>query len=183
MLVIDHRDESAPSTSPIEPTQPDHCSPAPSISKPPSARLRPTPHISSPVIPTPSPEDRPTPLPDVASPEEDPEVPSPQDILPQLRRKPKSNTGGQLAAKRATRTTRNATKSTYTGGKGQCSRPVHHKYIARKWTKYHAYTCPAHHKYIQNFPCQCSCNFPGLGNVQYIRSVLDHMTTMLPSIT
>ena len=41
-----------------------------------------------------------------------------------------------------------------TGGKGQCSKPVHHKYIARKWTKYHACTCPAHHKYIQNFPCQ-----------------------------
>ena len=40
-----------------------------------------------------------------------------------------------------------------TGGKDQCTGLVHHKYIARKWTVYHACAHPVHHKYFQNFPC------------------------------
>ena len=40
-----------------------------------------------------------------------------------------------------------------TGGKDQCTRLVHRKYIARKWTVYHACAHPVHHKYFQNFPC------------------------------
>jgi hypothetical protein len=39
-----------------------------------------------------------------------------------------------------------------TGGKGWCPDPVHHKYIARKWTKDLANTHPEYSKDIQNFP-------------------------------
>ena len=39
-----------------------------------------------------------------------------------------------------------------TGGKGRCTEPVHHKYIARKWTMYPAFTHSVHLKYIQKFP-------------------------------
>jgi hypothetical protein len=39
-----------------------------------------------------------------------------------------------------------------TGGKGWCPDPVHHKYIARKWTKNLANTHPEYFKDIQNFP-------------------------------
>jgi hypothetical protein len=42
----------------------------------------------------------------------------------------------------------------YTGGKGWCPDPVHHKYIARKWTKDLANTHPEYSKDIQNFPSQ-----------------------------
>jgi hypothetical protein len=41
-----------------------------------------------------------------------------------------------------------------TGGKGWCPDPVHHKYIARKWTKDLANTHPEYSKDIQNFPSQ-----------------------------
>jgi hypothetical protein len=41
-----------------------------------------------------------------------------------------------------------------TGGKEWCPDPVHHKYIARKWTKYLANTHPEYSKDIQNFPSQ-----------------------------
>jgi hypothetical protein len=41
-----------------------------------------------------------------------------------------------------------------TGGKGWCPDPVHHKYIARKWTKDLANTHPEYFKDIQNFPSQ-----------------------------
>jgi hypothetical protein len=41
-----------------------------------------------------------------------------------------------------------------TGGKGWCPDPVHHEYIARKWTKDLANTHPEHSKDIQNFPSQ-----------------------------
>jgi hypothetical protein len=44
--------------------------------------------------------------------------------------------------------------SSYTGGKGWCPDPVHHKYIARKWTKDLANTHPEYSKDIQNFPSQ-----------------------------
>jgi len=40
-----------------------------------------------------------------------------------------------------------------TGGKDQCTGPLHRKYITRKWTVYHACAHPVHHKYFQNFPC------------------------------
>jgi hypothetical protein len=43
---------------------------------------------------------------------------------------------------------------THTGGKGWCPDPVHHKYIARKWTKNLANTHPEYSKDIQNFPSQ-----------------------------
>jgi len=43
--------------------------------------------------------------------------------------------------------------STATGGKDQCTGLVHHKYITRKWTVYHACAHLVHHKYFQNFPC------------------------------
>jgi hypothetical protein len=39
-----------------------------------------------------------------------------------------------------------------TGGKGWCPDPVHHKYIARKWTKNLANTHLEYSKDIQNFP-------------------------------
>jgi hypothetical protein len=42
----------------------------------------------------------------------------------------------------------------HTGGKGWCPDPVHHKYIARKWTKDLANTHPEYSKDIQNFPSQ-----------------------------
>ena len=71
-------------------------------------------------------------------------------------------------------------RGSYTGGKDQFTRLVHHKYITRKWTKYLGCTHLVHPKYIQNFPCQFSCNFPGVGNSQGIHSVLDHMTVMFP---
>ena len=35
-----------------------------------------------------------------------------------------------------------------TGGKGWCTELVHHKYIARKWTMYPAFTHSVHLKYI-----------------------------------
>jgi hypothetical protein len=41
-----------------------------------------------------------------------------------------------------------------TGGKGWCPDPVHHKYIAWKWTKDLANTHPEYSKDIQNFPSQ-----------------------------
>jgi hypothetical protein len=41
-----------------------------------------------------------------------------------------------------------------TGGKGWCPDPVHHKYIARKWTKDLANTHPEYSKDIQNVPSQ-----------------------------
>jgi hypothetical protein len=41
-----------------------------------------------------------------------------------------------------------------TGGKGWCPDPVHHKCIARKWTKDLANTHPEYSKDIQNFPSQ-----------------------------
>jgi hypothetical protein len=44
--------------------------------------------------------------------------------------------------------------SSHTGGKGWCPDPVHHKYIARKWTKDLANTHPEYSKDIQNFPSQ-----------------------------
>jgi hypothetical protein len=44
--------------------------------------------------------------------------------------------------------------TTPTGGKGWCPDPVHHKYIARKWTKNLANTHPEYSKDIQNFPNQ-----------------------------
>jgi hypothetical protein len=44
--------------------------------------------------------------------------------------------------------------ATVTGGKGWCPDPVHHKYIARKWTKDLANTHPEYSKDIQNFPSQ-----------------------------
>ena len=69
---------------------------------------------------------------------------------------------------------------TITGDKGSFTRLVHCKYITRKWTKYLGYTHPVHPRYIQNFPCQCSCNFPGLGNSQDIHSVPGHMTAVFP---
>jgi len=53
-------------------------------------------------------------------------------------------------------------------------------YITRKWTKYLGCTHTVHPKYIQNFPCQFSCNFPGLGNSQDIHSVPGHMTAVFP---
>ena len=37
-------------------------------------------------------------------------------------------------------------RQTLTGGKGQCTRPVHRKYITRKWTKYQACTHLVHPK-------------------------------------
>ena len=40
-----------------------------------------------------------------------------------------------------------------TGGKDQCTRLVHCKYIAKKWTVYCACAHLVHHKYFQNFPC------------------------------
>jgi hypothetical protein len=43
---------------------------------------------------------------------------------------------------------------TGTGGKGWCPDPVHHKHIARKWTKDLANTHPEYSKDIQNFPSQ-----------------------------
>jgi hypothetical protein len=43
-------------------------------------------------------------------------------------------------------------RMTHTGGKGWCPDPVHHKYIARKWTKDLANTHPEYSKDIQNFP-------------------------------
>jgi hypothetical protein len=42
----------------------------------------------------------------------------------------------------------------HTGGKGWCPDPVHHKYIAKKWTKDSANTHPEYSKDIQNFPSQ-----------------------------
>jgi len=72
------------------------------------------------------------------------------------------------------------TRQPDTGDKGQFTRPVHCKYITRKWTMYLGYTHLVHPKYIQNFPCQCSCNFPGLGNSQDIHSVPGHMTAVFP---
>jgi len=45
---------------------------------------------------------------------------------------------------------------------------------------YLGYTHLVHLKYIQNFPCQFSCNFPGLGNSQDIHSVPGHMTVVFP---
>jgi hypothetical protein len=41
-----------------------------------------------------------------------------------------------------------------TGGKGWCPDPVHHRYIAREWTKDLANTHPEYSKDIQNFPSQ-----------------------------
>jgi len=67
-----------------------------------------------------------------------------------------------------------------TGGKGQYTKLVHCKYTARKWTMYLGYTHLVHPKYIQNFPCQFSCNFPGLENSQDIHSVPGHMTVVFP---
>jgi hypothetical protein len=40
------------------------------------------------------------------------------------------------------------------GARGWCPDPVHHKYIARKWTKDLANTHPEYSKDIQNFPSQ-----------------------------
>ena len=51
-------------------------------------------------------------------------------------------------------------QSAHTGGKGWCSGPEHHKFIARKWTMYLEKTHPVHHKYIQNFPSQFFCSVP-----------------------
>ena len=42
---------------------------------------------------------------------------------------------------------------------------------------YLGYTHLVHPKYIQNFPCQFSCNFPGLDS-QDIHSVPGHMTVV-----
>ena len=42
----------------------------------------------------------------------------------------------------------------HTGGKGWCPDPVHHKYIARKWTKNLPNTHLEYSKDIQNFPSQ-----------------------------
>ena len=67
-----------------------------------------------------------------------------------------------------------------TGGKGWCPGLVHHKYITRKWTKCQANTHPVYPKFIQNFPSQFSCNFPSIGNGQYIYSVPGHMTEISP---
>ena len=67
-----------------------------------------------------------------------------------------------------------------TGGKRWCTKPVHHKYIARKWTMYPVFTHSVHLKYIQNFPSQFPCNFPSPGNDQYIHSVPGHVTAMFP---
>jgi hypothetical protein len=58
-----------------------------------------------------------------------------------------------------------------TRGKGWCPDPVHHKYIARKWTKDLANTHPEYSKDIQNFPSQFNRNVPSLGSVQAIHSV------------
>ena len=69
---------------------------------------------------------------------------------------------------------------TSTGGKGWCTEPVHHKYIARKWTMYPAFTCSVHLKYIQNFPSQFPHSFPSPGNDQYTHSVPGHVTAMFP---
>ena len=68
----------------------------------------------------------------------------------------------------------------FTGGKDQCTGPVHHKYTVRKWTKYQACTNLVHPQHIQNVPCRFSSNVPGLGNGQDIQNVPDHMTTMFP---
>ena len=67
-----------------------------------------------------------------------------------------------------------------TGGKEWCTKPVHRKYIARKWTMYPAFTHSVHLEYIQNFPYQFPCNFPSPGNDQYIHSVPGHVTAMFP---
>ena len=40
---------------------------------------------------------------------------------------------------------------TDTGDKGQFTRPVHCKYITRKWTKYLGYTHPVHPRYFVHF--------------------------------
>ena len=50
--------------------------------------------------------------------------------------------------------------ATNTGGKGWCSGPEPHKFIARKWTMYMEKTHPVHHKYIQNSPSQFFCSVP-----------------------
>ena len=70
-----------------------------------------------------------------------------------------------------------------TGGKRWCPGLVHHKYIARKWTKYQPHTHPVHCKSIQNVPSQFSCSVPGSGNVWYIHSVPSHVTRVSPSGT
>ena len=88
--------------------------------------------------------------------------------LPSSQRCPRNPRNGTLARRRRPCSSPTAHLTPHTGGKDQFSRPVHHKYIARKWTKYHACTHPAHPRYIQNFPCQCSCNLSGLGNVTVV---------------
>jgi hypothetical protein len=47
-----------------------------------------------------------------------------------------------------------ARHSQLTGGKGWCPDPVHHKHIARKWTKNLPNTHLEYSKDIQNFPSQ-----------------------------
>ena len=66
---------------------------------------------------------------------------------------------GQRLAKRLqvgeTRSPRNLRiERPHTGGKGWCPDPVHHKYIARKWTKNLQNTHLEYSKDIQNFPSQ-----------------------------
>ena len=58
-----------------------------------------------------------------------------------------------------------------TGSEGWCSHLVHHKYIARKWTKYQPNTYPGYCKYIQNIPSQFPCNFPTMENSKYFCNV------------
>ena len=58
-----------------------------------------------------------------------------------------------------------------TGGEGWCSHLVHHKYIARKWTKYQSNTHSGCCKYIQNIPSQFPCNFPTMENLEYFCNV------------
>jgi hypothetical protein len=63
----------------------------------------------------------------------------------------------------------------HTRGKDWCTRQVHCKYTARKWTKNLPHAHLVHHKYIQNFPSQFPCNFPSPGNAEYIYSVPGHV--------
>ena len=101
------------------------------------------------------------------------------EISPDAMRKPVGNIGfclGMQLGGRIADPNRNSKfppglLAPFTGGEGWCSHLVHHKYIARKWTKYQLNTYPGYFKYVQNIPSQFPCNFPTMENLEYFCNV------------
>ena len=67
-----------------------------------------------------------------------------------------------------------------TGSEGWCSHLVHHKYIARKWTKYQPNTHPGYCKYIQNIPSQFPCNCQDMISLNFLFSTNSMLISLNP---